>query len=130
MPYSSMFYPHNSSICNLIQDSLARAVMRTPRHCITPSLKSLHKLKIPEQIHFKVLLLPYNSLQYSQPKCLCELFTIQPTHSARSSSSLSFARAQSLLISSSPTEPYPSLHHISGTICQLNSMLFLLLHYY
>src|SRR6218665_2403711 len=39
----------------LIQNSLARAVTRTPRHHhITPVLKSLHWLKIPERIHFKV----------------------------------------------------------------------------
>src|SRR6218665_1527866 len=35
--------------------TLARAVTRTPRHHhITPILKSLHWLKIPEHIHFKV----------------------------------------------------------------------------
>jgi len=33
-----------------------------PRHhCFTPVLKSLHWLKIPERIHFKVLSLTYNS---------------------------------------------------------------------
>src|SRR6218665_2280016 len=51
----------------LIQNSLARAVTRTPRHHITPVLKSLHWLKIPERIHFKVLSLTYNSLQSSKP---------------------------------------------------------------
>ena len=30
-----------------------------------------------------------------------------------------------LLISSSPTEPYPSLHHASGMICRLNSASFI-----
>src|SRR6218665_37259 len=50
----------------LIQNSLARAVTRTPRHHhITPVLKSLHWLKVPERIHFKVLSLTYNSLQSS-----------------------------------------------------------------
>src|SRR6218665_3047447 len=40
----------------LIQNSLTRAVTRTPRHHhITPVVKSLHWLKIPERIHFKVL---------------------------------------------------------------------------
>jgi len=39
----------------LIQKSLARAVTRTPRHHhITSVLKTLHWLKIPERIHFKV----------------------------------------------------------------------------
>src|SRR6218665_252640 len=69
----------------LIQNSLARAVTRTPRHHhITPVLKSLHWLKIPERIHFKVLSLTYNSLQSSQPTSLRELFPIQPTRSTRS----------------------------------------------
>src|SRR6218665_2403223 len=50
----------------LIKNSLARAVTRAPRHHhITPVLKSLHWLKIPEHIHFKVLSLTYNSLQSS-----------------------------------------------------------------
>jgi len=40
----------------LIENSLARAATRTPRHYhITPVFKSLHWLKIPERIHFKVL---------------------------------------------------------------------------
>jgi hypothetical protein len=77
----------------LIQNSLARAVTRTPkRHHITPILKSLHWLKIPERIHFKVLSLTYNSLQYSKPSYLRELFTIQETRSTRSSSGLTLSR--------------------------------------
>src|SRR6218665_1952805 len=77
----------------LIQNSLARAVTRTPRHHhITPVLKSLHWLKIPERIHFKVLSLTYNSLQSSQPTYLRELFTIQPTRSTRSSFCLTLSR--------------------------------------
>ena len=77
----------------LIQNSLARAVTRTPKHHhITPILKSLHWLKIPERIHFKVLSLTYNSLQCSQPKYLRDLFTIQPTRSTRSSSCLTLSR--------------------------------------
>src|SRR6218665_1068947 len=76
-----------------IQNSLTRAITRTPRHHhITPVLKSLHWLKIPERIHFKVLSLTYNSLQSSQPTYLRELFTIQPTRSTRSSSCLTLSR--------------------------------------
>src|SRR6218665_2686141 len=53
----------------IIQNSHARAVTRTPRHHhITPVLKSLHWLKITERIHFNVLSLTYNSLQSSQPR--------------------------------------------------------------
>src|SRR6218665_85541 len=77
----------------LIQNSLARAVTRTPRHHhITPVLKSLHWLKIPVCIHFKVLSLTYNSLQSPQPTYLHKLFTIQPTLSTRSSSCLTLSR--------------------------------------
>ena len=77
----------------LIQNSLARAVTRTPKHHhITPILKSLHWFKIPERIHFKVLSLTYNSVQYSKPSYLRDLFTIQPTRSTRSSSILTLSR--------------------------------------
>src|SRR6218665_379985 len=77
----------------LIQNSLARAVTRTPRHHhITPVLKSLHWLKIPEGIHFKIQSLTYNSLQSSNPPYLRELFTIQPNRSTRSSSCLTLSR--------------------------------------
>src|SRR6218665_2584526 len=76
-----------------MQNSLARAVTRMPRHQhITPILKSLHLLKIPERIHFKVLSLTYNSLKYPQLTLLCELFTIQQTCSTRSSLCLSLPR--------------------------------------
>src|SRR6218665_3361917 len=62
----------------LIQNSLARAVTRTSRHHdITPVLKSIHWLKIPERIHFKVLSLTYNSLQPSKLTYLRQLFTIR-----------------------------------------------------
>ena len=60
---------------------------------VTPVLKSLHWLKIPERIHFKVLsYITYNSLQSSQPTYLRELFTIKPTCSTRSSSYLTLSR--------------------------------------
>ena len=76
----------------LIQNSLARAVPRTPRHHhITSVLKSLHWLK-SLQIHFKGLSLTYNFLLSSQPTYLRELFTIQPIRSTRSSSCLTLSR--------------------------------------
>ena len=63
---------------------------RTPRnHHITPVLKSLHYLKISERIQFKVLSLTYDSLQYSQPTYLHQLFTINPLYTQ---SSLSLPR--------------------------------------
>src|SRR6218665_3795417 len=94
--YNSLFLNLDSTQIQrlqLIQNSLARAVTRTPRHHhIPPGLKSLHWLKIPERIHFKVLSLTYNSLQSSQPTYLRELFTIHPTRSTRSSSCLTLSR--------------------------------------
>ena len=70
----------------LIQNSHARDVARAPRHHhITPVLKSLHWLKIPERIHFKVLSLTYTipSGRLLTAQLLHELFTIQPTRSTQ-----------------------------------------------
>ena len=76
-----------------IQNALARAVTKTPKHHhITPVLKSLHWLKIPERIEYKVISLTYNSLQTSQPSYLRQLFTVQPLRSTRSSSTLTLLR--------------------------------------
>lgn len=97
----------------LIQNSLARAVIRTPKHDhITPILRSLHWLKIPEQIHFKVLLLAYNFLQYSLAKYLHIDFAIQPTHCSQSSSCLSLS-CPHLKFS---TEPYPTIQSCSKSL--------------
>jgi len=75
-------------------------------------------------IHFKVLFLTYNSMQSSQPTYLRKLFTIQSIRPIRSPSCLTLSRPRSLLISCSPTEPYPSLHHVfrwstTWTLCLL-----------
>jgi hypothetical protein len=76
-----------------IQNALARAVTKTPKHHhITPVLKSLHWLKIPERIEYKVLSLTYNTLQSSQPSYLRQLFSVQPLRSTRSSSTLTLLR--------------------------------------
>src|SRR6218665_3033564 len=40
-----------------------------------------------------------------------------------------FLDSRSLLISSSPAEPYPSLHHVFGMTNHLNSAPFLYLHH-
>src|SRR6218665_1615079 len=62
-----------------IQNALAHAVTKTPKHHhITPVLKKLHWLKIPQRIEYKVTSLTYNTLQSSQPSYLRQLFTIQP----------------------------------------------------
>jgi len=44
--------------------------------------------------------------------------------------SLPFSAPRSLLILCSPTEPYPSLHHVFGMTYHLNSALFLYLHHH
>src|ERR1043165_187238 len=72
-----------------IQNALPRAVTKTPKHYhITPVLKSLHWLKIPERREYKVLSLTNNTLQPPQPSYLRQLFTIQPLRPTGSSSSL------------------------------------------
>src|SRR6218665_3997139 len=76
-----------------IQNALARAVTKTPKHHhITPVVKKLHWLKIPEKIEYKVISLTYNTLQSSQSSYLRQLFTIQPPRSTRSSSTLTLLR--------------------------------------
>src|SRR6218665_3485363 len=61
-----------------IQNALARAVTKTPKHHhSTRVLKKLHWLKIPQRIEYKVISLTYNTLQSSQPSYLRQLFTIQ-----------------------------------------------------
>ena len=49
-----------------IQYTLARAVTKTPKHHhITPVLKSLHWLKVPQRIHYKIVSLTDNrGVQY------------------------------------------------------------------
>jgi len=114
----------------LIQNLLEQVVNRTTRHHhITPVRKSLQWLKISERIHFKVLFLTYNSLQSSQRTYLREVFTIQPTRSTRTSSCLTLSWPRSVLISCSPTELYPPLHHIFGITYHLDSAPFLHLHH-
>src|SRR6218665_1162952 len=81
-------------------------------------------------ILFAALLLGLLGYKLSnQPTYLCELFTIHPSRSTRSSSCLTLSRPQSLLISCSPTEPYPSLHHVFGVTYHLNFAPFLYLHH-
>src|SRR6218665_3361283 len=61
---NSLFYSINSSQIKrpqTIQNALARAVTKTHKHHhITPVLKSLHWLKIPQRIHYKITSLTCN----------------------------------------------------------------------
>src|SRR6218665_3634012 len=94
---NSLFYSINSSQIKrlqTIQNAFARAATKTPKHHhITPVLKSLNWLKIPQRIHYKIASLTYNTLQTSQPSYIRQLLTIQPPGSTRSSSYLSLSRS-------------------------------------
>jgi len=71
----------------LIQDSLARAVVKAPTSChITPILRSLHWLKITERIEYKLLPFTYKVLTTTQPPYLHHLISVQPPRSTPSSS--------------------------------------------
>src|SRR6218665_2948770 len=61
-------------------------------HHITPILKSVNWLKVPQRIHYKIASLTYNTPQTSQPSYIRTLLTIQPPGSTRSSSYLSLSR--------------------------------------
>jgi len=70
-----------------IQNSLARAVIAAPRSFdANQILKSLHWLKVPDRIEYKVISVTYKLLQSSAPHYLRYLITIQSARSTRSSS--------------------------------------------
>src|SRR6218665_998455 len=93
---------------------ITRAVTKTPKHHhITSVLKSLHWLKIPQRIHYKIASLTYNTLQTSQPSYIRRLLTIQPPGSTRSSS-LSFLVSPSSLILFEVLQPFLCLRFTSS----------------
>src|SRR5208282_5137839 len=93
---NSLFYLLPSSQLNqlqIIQNSLARAVTRTPRFChISPVLKSLHWLKIKQRIEYKIISLTYTALQHNSPSYLNQKLKIQSSRSTRSSSAVTLHR--------------------------------------
>ena len=77
----------------VIQNSLARAVVKAPKFChVTPVLKSLHWLKINERIEYKLLSLTYKTLATAQPSYLHSLISVQPPRATRSSSVATLSR--------------------------------------
>jgi hypothetical protein len=69
-----------------IQNTLARVVANKRRHDhISPILESLHWLKLPERIHYKIIAMTYNILETAKPSYLSSLLTLQPPRSTRSS---------------------------------------------
>ena len=76
-----------------VQNSLARAVCKTPRYAhVTPVLKSLHWLKVRQRITYKVASLTYGVVQTSQPPYLADLIVVRSGTSTRSSRFLTLAR--------------------------------------
>src|SRR6218665_2442318 len=94
-------------------------------HHVTPVLKSLHWLKVPQHIHFKIAYLSNNALQTSQPSYICQLLTVRPTGSTRSSLFF-FISASSLVLTlvyavpdlrnGLPTD-FPQFAHHSSSAC-------------
>ena len=74
-------------------NSLARAVVKAPKYShITPSIRSLHWIKITERIEYKLLSLTNNVLTTNQPSYVHNLITVQPSRSTRSSSLVTLTR--------------------------------------
>ena len=79
-----------------IQNALARAVVFAPKFChVTPIIKSLHWLKIPQRIEYKICSISFKTLHTSKPVYLRNLLHIQPPGSTRSSSCLTLSRPPS-----------------------------------
>ena len=71
---------------HLVQNSAARLLTETRKHeHISPILRSLHWLPIPERIDFKLLLLTFKSLNDVAPPYVEELLVrYRPTTALRS----------------------------------------------
>ena len=77
----------------VIQNNMARAITCTRKFDhITPTLHSLHWLKINQRIHYKIISLTYTALQFGQPQYLRNLLTVQPHRSTRSGSLITLSR--------------------------------------
>ena len=77
-----------------IQNCLARTVCRTSKFShITPTLQSLHWLKVKQRIEYKIVSLTYNALQFHQPSYLSNLLIQQPNiYNTRSSALITLKR--------------------------------------
>ena len=84
---------HHLQKLQVIQNNMARAVSckRKFDH-ITPTLYSLHWLKIKQRIEYKIISLTYTALQTGQPQYLRRLLTVQPPRSTRSGSLVTLSR--------------------------------------
>jgi hypothetical protein len=76
-----------------IQNALGRVVANTKRRDhITPTLQSLHWLKIQERITYKIASITYDVLSTSKPAYLSKLLAVQPARSTRSSKLITLSR--------------------------------------
>jgi hypothetical protein len=77
----------------VIQNNMARAITckRKFEH-ISPTLYSLHWLKIQQRIEYKIISITYTALQFGQPTYLRQLLNIQSVRSTRSGSLVTLAR--------------------------------------
>ena len=77
----------------LILNSSARAVSRTPKFChISPVLKSLHWLKIEQRIQYKIISITYNTLQSKKPCYLNNVLNLHSNRCTRSSDVVTLQR--------------------------------------
>jgi len=93
---NSLYYRLPSSQINqlqVIRNSLARAVTKTPRFChISQVLQSLQWLKIEQRIVYKLISLTYTALQLNSPSHLANKLEIQSNRSTRSASVITLRR--------------------------------------
>ena len=98
----------------LVLNAAARAVTRTPKfHHISPTLKSLHWLKINQRIEYKIISLTYKALHSGHPSYLRSLLHLHHTRSTRSSSLVTLARPT---IQSRLKITKRSFHHIAPAL--------------
>ena len=69
---------YNINRLQRIQNSAARTITNTRKYDhITPILQKLHWLPVRQRIHFKILLITYESINDMAPEYLCELVCIR-----------------------------------------------------
>jgi len=108
-----------------VQNALARAVTKTSKqHHVTTGLKSLHWLKVPQSIHYKIVSLTYNIILFKP------LYPLTFANFSLSTSLIIIFRypaLQSHPIWSPATAPLPTLHQLFGTNSQKTSVSLLIL---
>src|SRR5207244_13482154 len=94
---NSLFYNLPAKSLNrlqVVQNALARVVVPSVRrnHHITPTLRQLHWLPIPQRIIFKIAFITFKTLHHKLPAYLAELLTPRhdTSHNTRSSVSPNF----------------------------------------